>query len=128
MPTKSPENALDRVAARYERRLETVRRIQELVQDDPSLAAEIAAALNGRTLDPRPIPGGGATHFERVRAFFEDRNNAWASAPDIAQALDMKRGVLGQMLYKAHTKRFEKKSKPGDKKSKLWRLRKEVAP
>ena len=128
MPTKSPENALEEVAARYEHRLETVRRIQELVQDDPALAAEIAAALNGHAPTHRSTPAIGTTHFERVKGFFEDRNNAWASASDIAQTLDMKRGVLGQMLYKAYTQRFEKKSKPGNKKSKLWRLRKEVAP
>jgi hypothetical protein len=123
MPGKSPESVLEKVAARYERRLETVRRIQELVQDDPALAAEIATAFNGRATKRGATEGTGATHFERVKKFFDDRDNAWTSAPEIARALDMKRGILGQMLYKGYVDRFEKRAKRGDKKLKLWRLK-----
>jgi len=125
MQQNSPEATLEQVAARYERRLETIRRIQELVRDDPSLASEIAAALNGQgqKLSRRRAT---TTNVERVKAFLFDRKNDWISAPEIAKALDMSRGTLGQILYQGYANQFEKKAKPGNKKVKLWRLRKEV--
>ena len=126
MPQNNPQTALEQIAARYERRLETVRRIQELVQDDPVLASEIVAALNSQSHKAPPCKKAGATNFERVKAFFLDGKNAWTSTPDISRALGIKRGPLGQILHQTHARWFQKKPKPGSKKIKMWRLRKEV--
>lgn len=126
MSSKSPEpDGLQIVIARYERRIETVQRIQELIKDDPLLASEITAALNGRKSPPQNQDR--LSNFDTIRDFFENRNNAWTATPEISQAVGFSRGSVSQVLYdKKHSKQFEKKAKPGSKKIKMWRLRREV--
>jgi hypothetical protein len=126
MPTRKQASAFQATIARYERRLRAIQEIQELIAEDPGFVEDIRTALNGRNGATQAVTG--STNFDRVRRWFRDRNNAWASAPEISRALDISRGVLGQMLYVGHTEAFESKPKPGSRKRKLWRLRKDVLP
>ncbi len=130
MSAKSPVDELNRLASRFERHAETLRRIQELVQDDPDLAPLIVAALNGagaeKPYKTRVKRINAHTHLDTVVAFFDSQDNAWATTSDIQKATGISRGALGAVLHGTHKERFKKKAKPGDRKTKLWRLRKEV--
>ncbi len=124
MAPPTPTSALDAMIARYERRLETVRRIRDLVADDPGLVADLIASLsakgNGQVLKSRRSE---PTHFESIKQYFEGRANRWVDAPTIMRATGLKRGAIGHVLYKTHRECFEQKAHPSNGKLKLWRLK-----
>ena len=127
MHPKSPTGNISEVRARFERHVETLRRIEELVREEPDLIPVIVAALNGRPSE-RPSENGKSqdkpkTHFERLTAFFKGRNNAWATTAEIVTTTGISRGAIGAILHQGHKNDVQKKSKPGSRKTKLWRLK-----
>ncbi len=125
----SPLSAVDDAIARAERRLEGLRHIRELAQDDPDLLVDLVAELgvcrNGQQIR-QPRKRGKLTHFQQIRTYFEGHSNAWRSAPQIIQDTGLTRGAVSHILYRAHKDAFDKRKKANNEKVKVWRLRKEV--
>lgn len=123
-PQKSPN--LQRMLAQYERRIEGLKMVQAILEDDPGFAGELASLLaaegNGACL-PTDARGGQLTQFQQIEAFFRENGNKWKSAPEIIEESGLSRGAVGQALYRTHTKRFEWKKNPKRRGGKLWRMK-----
>ena len=126
MHPKNPAENINEIAARFERQAETLRLIQELVNEEPDLVPVIIAALNGK---PSEKPSGNGknqdkpeTHFDRLTVFFKGRKNAWATTAEIIEGTGISRGAIGAVLHSGHKDDIQKKAKPGSRKTKLWRL------
>lgn len=113
----------------YERRLDLLRRIDGMLDEDADFAAKlvdyVSSRLNSRAPTARKI-GGKPTHFEKIKEYLVGRENRWIDAPTIMRATGLKRGGVSHVLYKTHTDSFEQKNHATNGKLKLWRLRREV--
>lgn len=113
--------------ARYQKRVEAIQRIQGLMDSDPEFLPELLKLL-GANGQASTIVSGHAeeaplTHLERIRAFFGERNNKWASTREILTATGIKRGSLGVVLYQGKGATFDVRRHPTSKKLRQWRLK-----
>jgi hypothetical protein len=127
MSETSTSGAMKSIIRRMERRLEIVRQMQQLIEEDPSLLDELQAALvtspggNGNQAGPRP---GTAT--DKVISLFRERGNGWLTTAEIIKGSGVSRGTLAPILHSHDSSLFEKRNHPDSKKLKQWRLRQEV--
>ena len=116
--------AMKTIISRMERRLEIVREMQRLIDEDPSLLDELRSALavgpagNGNQSRQRP---GTAT--DRIISLFRDHGNRWMTATEIVDASGIARGTLAPILHDHDSALFEKRDHPESKKLKQWRLK-----
>jgi hypothetical protein len=127
MRTANPTAALDIVIARYERRLDTIKRVREIVGQDPELASEIVRALqsepsgNGHAPKMRRRSNGSPTLLDRIVGHFQSTGNRWMATPKLIATLGVHRGAVSNCLH-THGGRFEQRDDPASRKVKQWRL------
>jgi hypothetical protein len=127
MTEQTTSDAIGQIIRRMEHRLQIVREVQHLADEDPALLDELRAALalapngNGEGATPR-----SQTVTDRLFAFFRERGNRWVTAPEIIRATGIGRGTLAPVLHSHTSDLFEKRDHPESKKLKQWRLRQEV--
>ena len=115
-------------------RLEALRLIGELLSKFPELLAELGIDDGRHGLGPAVLFEEAAkaeserlmSNFERVRSFFLAKQNEWAEAPRIGEALNMSRGTVATVLWTSHRDSFEQAPVAGSIKKKKWRLKPEA--
>ena len=120
----------ENLETKYERRLNVLREIRKLLNDDPAFADEIVSSLGGASTTPASNPrqsggNGQKTQFETIQDYFRDTDNQWVSVAEIAKRTDLSKGAVGQVIYKAKPDEFASKEHPEGKRRKLWRLKSE---
>jgi hypothetical protein len=122
-PTKK---VLEQMIVAAERRLEFLRAIHNVADEDPAFIREFMQALGapdrprtGNSQEPQSSPG-----FDRVRSFLESRGDEWVPTPEILRATGIARSALARILYRTHRGAFVKRKAPGSNKLKQWRLAK----
>jgi hypothetical protein len=110
----------------FDRRSEGISAVLELLDEDRDFIAILRALVaedNGHRGSFRS-PGKGDV-FARVKKFFDDRSNEWATAPQIIEETGITRPRLNKIIYgEKHRDLFDKKDDPDNGKSKLWRIKK----
>jgi len=114
--------AIDTIIEKHSRRLELLRQIRDLVEQDAGIAHELVEALSQEAVSSTN-GSGGATQFEMVKRFFVKNNNPWATAKEIEAGAGIARGGVAYVLYKSKSDEFEKRSHPDRPRVQQWRLR-----
>jgi hypothetical protein len=128
-----------------EQRAAAAKQILKILADFPELSEQLGIRfdepVNGNALKiAPPLPFAGAvrirvrpdahkkenqpTAFDRIKQLFADRYNAWMTAREIIEALNIEQATVNGCLWKNQDK-FEKQDLPGSKKTKQFRLNQE---
>lgn len=129
MNDPSPTKSIDDAISRWERRLEGLRAVRELLADDPQFAKELAALVrssNGTAGSPsrsETIANQSRTTFSLVVSYFKARDNKWATVEEISNATGVRKGTVSYVLYvKRNNGYFAKRDNPSGSNRKQWRL------
>lgn len=119
----SPVNVL---IERIEKRAEQARQVRDVLADDPVLAEKavrIILGLSHNTLT-RPLGREGPRMASRVRTFFEERDNPWATADEVAEGLCVTPGSVRSVIYSTRAKDafMVSRTHPDRPQAKQWRL------
>ena len=121
---------LDELIDLYNKRAETLRRVRELLDGDPDLKAALLEALSQpQDVDtPKREPvTTRMTYADKVRQWFGERGNKFATRAEVAKALGVTPNNLVTVFYGERKIDFESRPNPRDKRGVQWRLRKEVS-
>ena len=110
---------LDRTITSLEQRLERLRALRAAMDDDEIVAEMTKAfAVNGSAQSVQRS-GGNMT---KIRQFFENRGNQWATIAQIVDAIGISKHSLRQLLYRSNKEEFERESHRGGGQESLFRL------
>lgn len=133
--------------AREERRIEALRLVDDLVQNDPVFVADLMAALGARgAAAPATahvngdVPGGRGrvrrrvrvrvrvrsktkTNFQRIREWFRENGNEWATVDQVVAATGGKKASIGFVIYARNKEAFESRDDPKGIKAREYRLK-----
>ena len=118
MPTKTFDDAINR----YERRLDGLRTVRQLLQDDPQFAHELvdlARSVNGSGR-PATAPGGQGNTCEKIEVYFQQCENRWSTVREISEATGIRTGTASYTLYDK-TDKFRKRKHPSDARKRQWK-------
>lgn len=132
------QQKLDAAQARLDEQISNLRNQAERLQgirDTPELLRELLDVLQGeaetngstprrqrRTRQNSGRVGSQATGFERIKQFFQQRNNQWASSGDVIDGAGIPRGMFSNIVYRARKSSFESRRDPENEKRRQYRL------
>lgn len=61
------------------------------------------------------------TRFDTIARFFQQRENQWATAAQIADGTKIRASIVRDVLYKSHKEKFERENNP-EGRGKIYRL------
>lgn len=125
MNASSPTKSFDDAISRWERRIEGLRAVRELLADDPEFAKELAALMpsSNDTDRSETIANQSETACSLIVAYLRSRNNKWTTVEEISNAAGVRKGTVSYVLYdKANDGQFVKRDNPSGSSRKQWRV------
>lgn len=123
---------LNDLIATYEKRLATLRKLNEIIGEDEGLAQELlsamgSAASGGGFVANRGVgdkrTSAGSPQLVRVIGFFKASGNAWQKVSEIVAGTALKRTSLAPLLHRNKGTVFEHRKHPSIPRLVQWRLR-----
>lgn len=125
MNATSPTKSLDDAISRWERRIEGLRAVRELIADDPEFVKELATLMpssNG-TDESETIANQSETAYSLVVSYLRSLGNKWATVEEISNFTEVRKGTVSYVLYdKSNDGKFVKRDNPSGSSRKQWRL------
>ena len=110
----APKQKLTRKIAELKVRLRKLESLRDAL-DDEEIAPDLAELFG-------PQHGGGEKNFDKIKAFFEERDNEWAPVQEISESTDVKLGSVRQVIYKSNPANFENEPHPDGGRKRQFRL------
>lgn len=116
MPTKS-----DHIAS-AKRLMEVLHTIDELIEEDPTVAGRIRAFLDADDDGPPVIDEstGKMSNFDRVAR--ATRDGKWRTVNRISSLSKVKINSVRDVIYRSYPEKFDKRNRPGTKRQSQFRL------
>lgn len=129
MTTTTPKQKLDQAIESIERKLHRLKALRDAMNDDDILddiASIFGPSANGEagsSASTKPV----SKNMVKIRRFFHNRDNQWATAKEIVSGTKVKLNSLRQLLYRSHVEEFDRDGQVGFGKQSKFRL-KETPP
>jgi len=110
----------------YNRRLEVIKKLRDVLRDDPAFAKEIIKALTPAKREGTPRRSSGKSASRNLRAvkdFLRSVGNEWRTAAQIMEHTGLNRNQLSQIIYKDYRDLFERAPYPGHGRTMQYRMK-----
>lgn len=119
-----------------EKRHEAAEQLADIAEEFPDLIADLMKAMNGSPKTPTPATTSTAnqnrddqparTQFQRIGDHYVETDNAWALIPSVAEATEVSRASIAQIMSGRHKADFESMPHEQFARMKYWRMKPEA--
>ena len=115
-------NKIDALISRLESRLKKLKALRDVIDDD-DIAEELTEIFSQNGVKPRKRVRRKLRNIDKLREFFNSRENKLATLAEIIQASGMSKHSLRQLLYRSNVGEFTRKSPSKGNRESRFRLK-----